>query len=167
MFPSVSKRSRTASDPCSLLLPVGFIHLISAVGGRAGPARTPALRRLYRLPGKPNARISAITRTQDVPLSNDGTLAHGSVKAAVDALTIGLAKELASDQIGVNAVAPEQFAQPSTGGAGDPGRPDRVAEKIPLGRAGEPDEVSPAIAWLLGSEAAYVTGAVIRVAGGI
>jgi NAD(P)-dependent dehydrogenase (short-subunit alcohol dehydrogenase family) len=41
------------------------------------------------------------------------------------------------------------------------------AEKKPLGRAGEPDEVCPAIAWLLGSEAAYVTGAVIRVAGGI
>ena len=92
---------------------------------------------------------------------------YAAAKAAVEALTIGLAKELATDQIRVNAVAPGTIRTDIHAAAGDPGRPDRVAQNIPLGRAGEPGEVAPAIAWLLGHEAAYVTGAVLRVAGGL
>jgi len=38
---------------------------------------------------------------------------------------------------------------------------------VPMGRAGEPDEIAPAIAWLLSAEAGYCTGAVLRVAGGL
>jgi len=92
---------------------------------------------------------------------------YAAAKAAVEALTIGLAKELAPDQIRVNAVAPGTVRTTIHADAGDPGRPDRVARQIPLGRAGEPDDVAPAIAWLLGPEAAYVTGAVLRIAGGL
>ncbi len=92
---------------------------------------------------------------------------YAAAKAAVEALTYGLGKELAADQIRVNAVAPGTVRTGLHAAAGDPGRPDRVAPRIPLGRAGEPDDVAPAIAWLLGPEAAYVTGAVLRVAGGL
>jgi glucose 1-dehydrogenase len=92
---------------------------------------------------------------------------YAAAKAAVEALTVGLAKELAADQIRVNAVAPGTIRTAIHAAAGDPGRPDRVARNIPLGRAGEPGEVAPAIAWLLGPEAGYVTGAVLRVAGGL
>ena len=92
---------------------------------------------------------------------------YAAAKAAVEALTIGLAKELAGEEIRVNAVAPGTIRTAIHAAAGDPGRPDRVARNIPLGRAGEPDDVAPAIAWLLGPEAAYVTGAVLRVAGGL
>jgi NAD(P)-dependent dehydrogenase (short-subunit alcohol dehydrogenase family) len=92
---------------------------------------------------------------------------YAAAKAAVEALTIGLAKELAPEQIRVNAVAPGTVRTSIHADAGDPGRPDRVARHIPLGRAGEPDDVAPAIAWLLGPEAAYITGAVLRIAGGL
>ncbi len=92
---------------------------------------------------------------------------YAAAKAAVEALTVGLAKELAADHIRVNVVAPGTIRTAIHAAAGDPGRPDRVAANVPLGRAGEPDDVAPAITWLLGSEASYVTGAVLRVAGGL
>jgi NAD(P)-dependent dehydrogenase (short-subunit alcohol dehydrogenase family) len=50
--------------------------------------------------------------------------------------------------------------------AGDPGRPDRVAGTIPLGRVAEPDEIAEAIAWVLSDAASFVTGTTLRVAGG-
>jgi len=92
---------------------------------------------------------------------------YAAAKAAVEAFTVGLAKELAADQIRVNAVAPGVIRTDIHAAAGDSGRPDRVARNIPLGRAGEADEIAPAIAWLLGPEAGYVTGAVLRAAGGL
>jgi NAD(P)-dependent dehydrogenase (short-subunit alcohol dehydrogenase family) len=91
---------------------------------------------------------------------------YAAAKAAVDALTIGLAKELAADGIRVNCVAPGLVHTDIHAASGDPGRPARLAPGIPMGRAGEPDEVAAAICWLLGPDASYTTGAILRVAGG-
>jgi NAD(P)-dependent dehydrogenase (short-subunit alcohol dehydrogenase family) len=91
---------------------------------------------------------------------------YAAAKAGVDALTVGLAKELADDGIRVNAVSPGIVNTEIHAAAGDPGRPQRVASRIPLGRLGEPEEIATAIAWLLGPEAGYATGAVLRIAGG-
>ena len=92
---------------------------------------------------------------------------YAAAKAGIDALTVGLSKELASDGIRVNAVAPGIVRTEIHAAAGDPDRPDRLADRLPLGRPGEPHEIAAAIAWLLGAEASYVTGAVLRVAGGL
>lgn len=97
-------------------------------------------------------------------LGSPGEYVHyAAAKAAVDTLTLGLAKELAPQGIRVNAVAPgivwTEFHQ-------DPERPAKLASTIPLNRAGQPEEIAAAVAWLLSDDAAYTTGAVLRVAGG-
>jgi NAD(P)-dependent dehydrogenase (short-subunit alcohol dehydrogenase family) len=92
---------------------------------------------------------------------------YAAAKAGVDALTIGLSKELAEDGVRVNAVAPGIVRTGIHAAAGRPGREDQVAGRIPAGRAGLPSEIAPAIVWLMSTEASYVTGAVVRVAGGI
>jgi NAD(P)-dependent dehydrogenase (short-subunit alcohol dehydrogenase family) len=92
---------------------------------------------------------------------------YAAAKAGVEALTVGLAKEVADEGIRVNSVAPGVVDTEIHADAGDPGRPQRARARIPLGRAARPEEIASAIAWLLGSEASYTTGAVVRVAGGI
>jgi NAD(P)-dependent dehydrogenase (short-subunit alcohol dehydrogenase family) len=92
---------------------------------------------------------------------------YAAAKAGVEAFTVGLAKELAGEGVRVNAVAPGVIRTGIHAAAGDPDRLERVLPRIPMGRTGEASEIAPAIAWLLGPESSYVTGATIRVAGGL
>jgi NAD(P)-dependent dehydrogenase (short-subunit alcohol dehydrogenase family) len=85
----------------------------------------------------------------------------------VEALTVGLAKELAAQGIRVNAVAPGLVDTEIHAAAGGPDRIRTAAARIPMGRAAQADEITPAIMWLMSPAAAYTTGAVIRVAGGL
>ena len=80
---------------------------------------------------------------------------------------MGLANELAEQGVRVNAVAPGLVRTGIRVVAGDPDRLQRLLLRVPMARAGEPGEVAHAIAWLLGSEAAYVTGTSLLVAGGL
>ncbi|MFC3502939.1 SDR family oxidoreductase [Micromonospora sp. NPDC049366] len=101
-------------------------------------------------------------------LGSPGEYVHyAAVKAATDTLTVGLAKELAPRGIRVNAVAPGIIRTDIHAVSGVPDRPDTAAGRIPLGRAGEADEVAAAIAWLLTPDASYTTGTVLRVSGGL
>jgi NAD(P)-dependent dehydrogenase (short-subunit alcohol dehydrogenase family) len=86
---------------------------------------------------------------------------YAASKGAIDSMTIGLAQEIAREGIRVNAVAP---------GAIDteihsPGRLERIAPRIPIGRVGTAEEVAEAILFLLSDAAAYITGTVLRVSG--
>jgi NAD(P)-dependent dehydrogenase (short-subunit alcohol dehydrogenase family) len=91
---------------------------------------------------------------------------YAAAKAGVDALTHGLAQEVGPRGIRVNGVAPGLIRTDIHAGAGVPDRVERMAPQVPLGRAGEPEEVAEAIAWLLSDACPYVTGATLRVAGG-
>ncbi len=91
---------------------------------------------------------------------------YAAAKAGVDALTVGLAQEVAGRGIRVNGVAPGIVRTDLHAAAGDPGRADRVAASVPMGRVGEPDEIAAAVVWLLGDDCPYLTGATLRVAGG-
>jgi NAD(P)-dependent dehydrogenase (short-subunit alcohol dehydrogenase family) len=87
-------------------------------------------------------------------------------KGAVDTLTIGLAREVATEAVRVNGVRPGVVRTEIHASGGDPGRADRIAPSVPMGRAGEAGEIAHAILWLLSDEASYVTGAILDVAGG-
>jgi len=91
---------------------------------------------------------------------------YAATKAAVDALTVGLAKELGSDAIRANAVAPGMIDTDMHVTMGDQGRAERAAASIPLRRPGQAEEIDAAIAWLMSPEASYTTGTVLRVSGG-
>jgi NAD(P)-dependent dehydrogenase (short-subunit alcohol dehydrogenase family) len=91
---------------------------------------------------------------------------YAASKGAVDSFTIGLAREVARENIRVNAVAPGITETEIHAQGGDAGRLDRLGPLTPLGRAARPDEIAEPILWLLSEEARYVTGEVLRVAGG-
>lgn len=87
---------------------------------------------------------------------------YAASKGAVDTFTIGLAKEVAKEGIRVNAVRPG-FIDTDIHEAG---RLDQMLGFVPLGRAGQAEEVAQAILWLLSDRASFTSGAIIDVAGG-
>jgi NAD(P)-dependent dehydrogenase (short-subunit alcohol dehydrogenase family) len=91
---------------------------------------------------------------------------YAASKGAVDTLCIGLARELAAEGVRVNAVRPGVIETEIHASSGDPGRAERLAPTIPMGRTGSADEVAAAVVWLLGEDASYTTGAILDVTGG-
>jgi NAD(P)-dependent dehydrogenase (short-subunit alcohol dehydrogenase family) len=94
--------------------------------------------------------------------------AYAASKAGVNGLTRALALELAPAAVRVNAVAPGPIATPMTEVArADPARHARLLSSIPLGRFGEPNEAAACIRFLLSDAAAFVTGQILCVDGGV
>lgn len=91
---------------------------------------------------------------------------YAAAKAAVDAFTIGLAKEVATEGIRVNAVRPGIVATGIHASGGQPDRLERIAPLVPMKRPGGPEEIAHAILSLLADEASYTTGALLDVSGG-
>jgi len=91
---------------------------------------------------------------------------YAASKAALDALTVGLAKEVAAEGIRVNAVRAGIIYSDIHASGGEPGRVDRLGPTLPMQRGGHPIEVARAILWLLSEDASYSTGTFIDVAGG-
>jgi NAD(P)-dependent dehydrogenase (short-subunit alcohol dehydrogenase family) len=91
---------------------------------------------------------------------------YAASKGAIDTMTLGLAKELAGEDIRVNCVRPGFVNTGIHAGAGEPNRIERLRDSIPMKRGGEPEEVARAILWLLSEEASYSTGAILDVTGG-
>jgi len=91
---------------------------------------------------------------------------YAAAKAAVDAFTLGLAREVAAEGVRVNAVRPGIIDTDIHASGGQPERAKRLAPTLPMQRPGTPDEVAQAIVWLLSTAASYTTGALLDVSGG-
>jgi len=125
-----------------------------------------AVRRMSKDAGGPGRAVvnisSGATRT-----GSPGVWVHyAASKGAIETMSLGLAKELASEGIRVNTVRAGVINTDVHRGHGE----DRIRNllaMVPMARMGQPDEIASAVLWLLSEEASYVTGAVIDVTGGL
>ncbi|HQU02438.1 MAG TPA: SDR family oxidoreductase [Acetobacteraceae bacterium] len=91
---------------------------------------------------------------------------YAGSKGAVDSLALGLGKELAGQGVRVNAVRPGVIETDIHASGGEPGRAQRIGLTVPIGRAGQPQEIAEAIVWLLSDASSYMTGSLLDLAGG-
>ena len=90
---------------------------------------------------------------------------YAASKAALDTLTLGLAKEVAAEGIRVNGVRPG-LVDTEIHAVRPPGQLAQMAKAVPMGRIGAPEEIARTIVWLASPEASYVTAAILDAAGG-
>lgn len=126
-----------------------------------------AVRRMARSRGGKGGSIVLLSSGASTLGSPGEFVWYAASKGAIDSLTIGLSKEVAAEGIRVNAVAPgltdTELHALSTG---EPGRIARMAPSIPIGRAASAEEIAEPVLWLSSSAASYITGTIVRAAGG-
>lgn len=108
--------------------------------------------------------VSSIAATTGAPGEYIG---YAASKAAVEAFTTGLGRELGPAGIRVVGISPGTTDTGIHAAGGDPDRAARVAPRVPLGRVARPDEIAEAIVWALSPAASYVTATTIAVSGGL
>jgi NAD(P)-dependent dehydrogenase (short-subunit alcohol dehydrogenase family) len=128
-------------------------------------AREAVLRMSTKRDGRGGAIVNVSSRAAVLGSSGE-YVDYAASKAALDVLTIGLAKEVADEGIRVNGVRPGLIATEMHASGGEPGRVERLKNSVPMGRGGEAEEVARAVLWLLSDEASYTTGSFIDVSGG-
>ena len=136
----------------------GMFHLTQGLGDMLADAGTA---------DDPARVVNVGSVMGEVPMG-DGAYSYSVSKAGVHHMTRILAKELGPRHITVNALAPGPFQSGMTDFAiGQDSGADRVAERVPSGRIGRPEDIAACLQFLCGYGGSYITGAVIPVSGGI
>ncbi len=126
-----------------------------------------AVKRLSSLHGGAGGVIINISSIAS-RLGSPGEYVHyAASKGAVDVLTMGLAKEVAKENIRVNAILPGIVDTEIHAGGGRPNRFEERGQTLPMGRGGQPEEIANAVMWLLDENNTFTNGACIPVAGGV
>jgi NAD(P)-dependent dehydrogenase (short-subunit alcohol dehydrogenase family) len=125
-----------------------------------------AVRRMSTRHGGRGGAIVNVSSLASVYGSPNEYVDYAATKGAIDTLTTGLAREVATEGIRVNVVRAGHIYTEFHALGGEPDRVDRVKADVPMKRGGRPEEVAEAIVWLLSDEASYVTGTRLDVAGG-
>lgn len=139
--------------------PLGELFALNVVGAML--CTREAIKRMSTKHGGPGGAIVNITSALARLGGAGETVPYASTKAALETFTRGLAQEVATEGIRVNAVSPgiiDTELHPA-------GRLTRLLPGVPMKRAGQPDEVANAVLWLLSPEASYVSGAILSVSG--
>jgi NAD(P)-dependent dehydrogenase (short-subunit alcohol dehydrogenase family) len=125
-----------------------------------------AVRRMSTRYGGPGGSIVNVS-SRAAQLGSPGEYVdYAASKAALETLTVGLAREVAAEGIRVNAVSAGIIYTDIHARGGEPGRVDRIKDTIPMKRGGTADEVAKAVLWLLSDQASYTTGSTVQVSGG-
>lgn len=128
-------------------------------------AREAVKRMSTKTGGEGGAIVNVSSRAADIGAAHE-YVDYAAAKGAVDAMTIGLAKEVGDQGIRVNAVKPGLIYTDIHATGGEAGRVERLKSGVPMQRGGLPVEVAEAILWLLSDASAYTTGGFIDVSGG-
>jgi len=143
-----------------------FVHSAGIVGdaSRLDDASTQTIREVRRMSTKHSGKGGSVVMVSSMAATLGGAnecVWYAAAKAGVDAMVVGVAREVAKEGMRVNAVSPgviDTDIQP-------PGRIERVSPMLPMSRPGKAEEVAEAILFLLSDAASYVNGANIRVSG--
>jgi NAD(P)-dependent dehydrogenase (short-subunit alcohol dehydrogenase family) len=153
----IGKMSRLVDAPSDVLREVIDVNLY---GGML--CAREAARRLSTARGGPGGAIVLISSIAAATSGAGEYIFYAAAKAGIDALVVGLAREMAKEGVRVNAVRPG----PTDTEIHEPGRLARVTPMLPMGRPGEPTEIAEAILFLLSDAASYISGSVLNVSGG-
>jgi NAD(P)-dependent dehydrogenase (short-subunit alcohol dehydrogenase family) len=126
-----------------------------------------AVRRMSKVHGGKGGVIINVSSMAATIGGRPGASLYAATKGAVDAFTVGLAKEVAKEGIRAVSVRPGfTITEMTEGYVSDPLRLAAIASTIPVGRPGLVDEVAKPIVWLLSDEASFITGAFLDISGG-
>ncbi len=120
-----------------------------------------AVRRMSTANGGKGGAIVLLSSIASVTGGATEYVFYAAAKGGVDALTNGLAREVAKEGVRVNAIRPG----PTETEIHEPGRLARITPLLPMGRPGQPDEIAEAVLFLLSDAASYISGAVLNVSG--
>ena len=125
-----------------------------------------AIKRMSTKHGGPGGAIVNVSSAASRLGSPGQYVDYAAAKGAIDAFTLGLAKEVAAEGIRVNAVRPGLIETDIHASGGIPDRVKQLAHLVPMQRGGSAEEVAESILWLLSPEASYVTMTLLDVSGG-
>lgn len=152
----VGKNSKLAAASAATIRDVLDVNLYGGI-----LCAREAVRRMSTAQGGQGGSIVLLSSIAAVTGGVNEYVFYAAAKGGIDALTNGLAREVAKEGIRVNAIRPG----PTETDIHEPGRLERVAPLLPMGRPGKPDEIAEAILFLLSDAASYISGAVLNVSG--